>query len=94
MNVGAFDLLVDGSPCHRGLNRGVVQVLGDPAVRSFVAGLVGHGPLGERKHHIEDFLHVIPSKLLTPDETLNTSDRNQKKFTIFSRREGLAEIDI
>ena len=44
--------------------------------------------------HIEDFLHVIPSKLLTPDETLNTSDRNQKKFTIFSKPEGLSEIDI
>ena len=44
--------------------------------------------------HIDDFLHVIPSKLLTPDETLDTSDRNQKKFTTFSRREGLSEIDI
>ena len=44
--------------------------------------------------HIDDFLHVIPSKLLTPDETLNTSDRNQKKFTTFSRSEGLSEIDI
>ena len=44
--------------------------------------------------YIDDFLHVIPSKLLTPDETLNTSDRNQKKFTTFSRSEGLSEIDI
>ena len=44
--------------------------------------------------HIDDFLHVIPSKLLTPDETLNTSDRNQKKFTIFSKPEELSELDI
>ena len=44
--------------------------------------------------HIDDFLHVIPSKLLTPDETLNTIDRNQKKFTIFRRLEELSEIDI
>ena len=44
--------------------------------------------------HIDDFLHVIPSKLLTPEETLNTSDKNQKRFTIFSRPEGLKEIDI
>ena len=28
-----------------------------------------------------DFRHVIPSRLLTPDETLNTSDMNQNKFT-------------
>ena len=44
--------------------------------------------------HIDDFLHVIPSKLLTPDETLNTSDRNQKRFTICSRSEERSEIDI
>ena len=44
--------------------------------------------------HIGDFLHSIPSKLLTPDETLNTSDRNQDKFTIFSRSDELSEIDI
>ena len=44
--------------------------------------------------HIADFLQVIPSKLLTPDETLNTSDRNQKKFTIFSKSEERLEIDI
>ena len=31
--------------------------------------------------HIFDFRHVIPSGLLTPDETLNTSDMNQNKFT-------------
>ena len=31
--------------------------------------------------HIADFRQDIPSKLLTPDETLNTSDRNQKKLT-------------
>ena len=31
--------------------------------------------------HIFDFRHVIPSRLLTPDETLNTSDINQNKFT-------------
>ena len=49
---------------------------------------------GQMLTHIDDFLHVIPSKLLTPDETLNTSDRNQKKFTIFSKPEGLSEIDI
>ena len=31
--------------------------------------------------HILDFRHVIPSRLLTPEETLNTSDMNQNKFT-------------
>lgn len=31
--------------------------------------------------HIDDFLHVNPNKLLTPDETLNTSDKNQKRLT-------------
>ena len=31
--------------------------------------------------YILDFRHVIPSRLLTPDETLNTSDMNQNKFT-------------
>lgn len=37
--------------------------------------------------YIEDFLHVIPSMLLTAEETLNTSDRNQKKLTIPPRAE-------
>ena len=36
-----------------------------------------------RQTHIFDFRHVIPSKLLTPEETLNTSDMNQHKFTTF-----------
>lgn len=31
--------------------------------------------------YIEDFLHVIPNKLLTPEETLKTRERNQKRFT-------------
>ena len=31
--------------------------------------------------HILDFRHVIPSRLLTPDEILNTRDMNQNKFT-------------
>ena len=45
--------------------------------------------------HIDDFLHVIPSKLLTPDETLNTIDRNQKKFTIFQSGEfGSINIEV
>ena len=35
--------------------------------------------------HIDDFLHVIPSRLLTPDETLKTREMNQKKFTTFHR---------
>ena len=35
--------------------------------------------------HIDDFLHVIPSRLLTPDDTLNTREMNQKKFTAFHR---------
>ena len=58
--------------------------------------VVVHNSIRHMYHatHIDDFLHVIPSKLLTPDETLNTSDRNQKKFTIFSRPEELSEIDI
>ena len=44
--------------------------------------------------YIDAFLHVMPNKLLIAEETLKTSDRNQKKFTIFSRPEGLSEIDI
>ena len=35
--------------------------------------------------HIDDFLHVIPSRLLTPEETLKTREMNQKKFTTFHR---------
>lgn len=31
--------------------------------------------------HICDFLHTMLSKLLTPEETLKTSDRNQLRFT-------------
>ena len=31
--------------------------------------------------YMDDFLHVIPSRLLIPAETLKTSDKNQKKFT-------------
>ena len=38
-------------------------------------------PNTSRQTHIFDFRHVIPSRLLTPDETLNTSDMNQNKFT-------------
>ena len=38
-------------------------------------------PNKTRQTHIFDFRHVIPSRLLTPDETLNTSDMNQNKFT-------------
>lgn len=37
--------------------------------------------------YIEDFLHVIPNMLLTAEETLNTSDRNQKRLTIPPRAE-------
>ena len=44
--------------------------------------------------HIDDFLHVIPSRLLTPDDTLNTSEMNQKKFTAFHRVEWVMDIDI
>lgn len=32
--------------------------------------------------HIEDFLHVKPVKLLMPDDTLKTSETNQKRLTI------------
>lgn len=28
-----------------------------------------------------DFLHIMLSKLLTPDETLNTREMSQKRFT-------------
>ena len=31
--------------------------------------------------YIDDLLHVMPSKLLIPDETLKINDRNQKKLT-------------
>ena len=49
---------------------------------------------GQKLTHIDDLLHVIPSRLLTPDETLNTSDMNQKKFTAFHRDDCVKEIDI
>ena len=32
--------------------------------------------------YMDDFLHVIPSRLFIPEETLNINERNQKKFTI------------
>ena len=64
-------------------------------IASYLAGSISNCIQPEQQMaHIDDFLHVIPSKLLTPDETLNTSDRNQKKFTIFSKPEELSEIDI
>ena len=45
--------------------------------------------------HIDDFRHVIPSKLLIPEETLNTSDINQKKLTTFHTGEfGSIDIEI
>ena len=31
--------------------------------------------------YIDDFLHVIPSRLLIADETLKTNDNSQKKLT-------------
>lgn len=31
--------------------------------------------------HIEDLLHVKAIKLLTPDDMLKTSDKNQKRLT-------------
>lgn len=31
--------------------------------------------------YTRDLRHVTPNKLLTPEETLNTSDINQKRFT-------------
>ena len=34
-----------------------------------------------KKRKKDDFLHVMPSKLLIPEETLKTSDKNQKKLT-------------
>ena len=64
-------------------------------IASYLAGSMSNCIQSEQQMaHIDDFLHVIPSKLLTPDETLNTIDRNQKKFTIFRRLEELSEIDI
>ena len=45
--------------------------------------------------HIDDFRHVIPSKLLIPEETLNTSDINQNKLTTFHKGEfGSIDIEI
>lgn len=31
---------------------------------------------------MEDFLHVNPRRLLTPEDTLNKSDKNQKRLTV------------
>lgn len=53
--------------------------------------------LGSPPHltYIDDFLHVIPSRLLTPEETLKTREINQKKFTIFHNWELWAmDVDI
>ena len=50
---------------------------------------------GQKLTHIDDLLHVIPSRLPTPDETLNTSDMNQKRFTMSHRLDWMgAEIVI
>ena len=32
--------------------------------------------------YIDDFLHVILRRLLIPEDTLKTNDKNQKKFTV------------
>ena len=32
--------------------------------------------------YIDDFLHVIPSRLLIAEEALKTNESNQKKFTM------------
>ena len=50
---------------------------------SFLASSASISYPGNTNHHthIFDFRNVIPSRLLTPDETLNTSDMNQNKFT-------------
>ena len=43
----------------------------------------------------DDFLQIVPSRLLIPDETLNTSEMNQNRFTTFHRVECVgAEIVI
>ena len=56
-----------------------------------VSYLLGSGGKCKRTRQwltpIDDFLHVIPSRLLTPDDTLNTREMNQKKFTAFHRVE-------
>lgn len=33
-----------------------------------------------------DFLHIMLSKLLMPEETLKTRERNQKRFTALLKR--------
>lgn len=43
--------------------------------------------------YTEDFLHVIPSKLFTPADTLNISDRNQNKLTTPLRESDDPELD-
>ena len=44
--------------------------------------------------YIEDFRQVMPSRLLTPEETLKISDTNQKKLTASLDFEGGYDIDI
>ena len=44
--------------------------------------------------YIEDFRQVMPSRLLTPEETLKISDTNQKKLTASLDSEGGYDIDI
>lgn len=36
---------------------------------------------------MDDFLHVILSKLLIPEDTLKTRDENQRRLTTFPREE-------
>lgn len=38
---------------------------------------------------MEDFLHVILSKLLIPEDTLKTRDENQRRLTIFPKGEAV-----
>ena len=35
----------------------------------------------KQESYIDDFIHVMPSRLLIAEETLKTNDRNQKKLT-------------
>lgn len=41
----------------------------------------GEAKIYNNRSYIVDFLQVKPRRLLIPDETLKTSDMNQKRFT-------------
>ena len=89
INAETMRNIIGALSSHSFINHGGVVV-------SYLFGSVGKFiQSGQHVTYIDDFLQVIPSKLLIPDETLNTSEMNQNRFTTFHRIEFVgAEIVI